>query len=158
MIIGDPYRIAIQLEQLDILCSPSGIFNFIINDTLMPGKGVTIDLYIVISSLKESFNSGIKKHTTDIGSIPIEEMNFSEGEPENLISLNVAELHDYGCNFWLGFDMHEERFIYSTDFENSFFEIRFPRGTVEKLINKLPLAEDLVMYNTDGILITKIDG
>lgn len=50
MIIGNPYQIAIQVEQIDVLCSPSGIFNFIINDMLIPGRGVTIDLYIVISS------------------------------------------------------------------------------------------------------------
>lgn len=30
MIIGNPYQIAIQIEQIDTLCSPSGIFNFII--------------------------------------------------------------------------------------------------------------------------------
>jgi len=99
MIIGNPYKVAIQVEQLDILCSPSGIFNFIINDMLIPGKGVTVDLYIVISSLKESLESGLKKNTDDIGSTCIDNIDFSEGEPENLIALNVAELYDYGCNF-----------------------------------------------------------
>ncbi len=110
-------------------------------------------MYLMVSC----FNSGVKKYTADIGSTPIEEMNFSEGDPEGLISLNVAELHDYGCNFWLGFDKHEERLIYSTDFENSFLEMRLPRGTVEKLINKLPLAEKLIMHSVDGLIITKID-
>lgn len=156
MIIGDPYRIAIQLEQLDILCSPSGVFNFIINGLFIPGKGVTIDLYIVISSLKESLDLGLKKYNADIGTIPIEKMDFSEGEPENLIPLNVAELYDYGCNFWLGFDGNEERLIYTLDFENSFSENRFPRGTIEELIRKLPLADSLIMDKNDGIIITKI--
>lgn len=157
MIIGDPYRIAIQLEQLDTLCSPSGIFNFIINDVLIPGKGVTIDLYIVISSLKESFHSGIENCTIDIGNISIDDMDFSEGEPKNLIPLNVAELCDYGCNFWLGFDGNEERLIYSTDFENSFSEIRLSRGTVEFLITKLPLADSLIMDKIGDVIITKIN-
>jgi len=157
MIIGDPYRIAIQLEQLDVLCSPSGMFYFIINDSLIPGKGVTIDLYIVISSLKESFNLEIDKYQMDIGNVPVSEMDFSEGEPDNLMRLNVAELHDYGCNFWLGFDGDEDRFIYSTDFENSFSEIRLPRGTVEKLIRGLPLADNLIMDKIDNIIITKIN-
>ncbi|GAA5107773.1 hypothetical protein GCM10023211_09240 [Orbus sasakiae] len=39
MIFGDPYQVAIQIEKIDILCSPSGMFNFIIDDLLIPGKG-----------------------------------------------------------------------------------------------------------------------
>ncbi|CAI2154583.1 TPA: immunity 42 family protein [Serratia fonticola] len=156
MIIGDPYRIAIQVEQVDTLCSPSGIFNFIINDLLIPGKGVTIDLYIVISSLKESLDLGLKRYSADVGNAPIEKIDFSEGEPENLIPLNVAELHDYGCNFWLGFSGNEDRLFYSLDFESSFIESRFPRGTVEELIRTLPLAGSLFMDKSDDVIITKL--
>lgn len=155
MIIGNPYQIAIQVEQLDVLCSPSGIFNFIINDMLIPGKGITIDLYIVISSLKESLETGLKKYTNDIGGTLIENMDFSEGKPKDLIPLNVAELYDYGCNFWLGFDGNEERLIYTLDFENSFSENRFPRGTIKELIRNLPLAENLIMDKYDDIIITR---
>lgn len=158
MIIGNPYQIAIQIEQIDTLCSPSGIFNFIINDTLIPGKGVTIDLYIVISSLKESLEVGLKEINDDIGDTPIEKIDFSEGIPENLISLDVAELYDYGCNFWLGFDSNEDRLIYTLDYENSFIENRFPKGTVEKLIRKLPLADALILGKTNDIIITRING
>lgn len=157
MIIGNPYQIAIQVEQIDVLCSPSGIFNFIINDMLIPGKGVTIDLYIVISSLKESLEVGLKGLNEDIGNMPIEKMDFSEGIPEKLISLNVAELYDYGCNFWLGFDGNEDRLIYTLDFEKSFNEDRFPRGTIEKLIRSLPLADTLIMDRTNDTIITKIN-
>ncbi|MCT4701373.1 immunity 42 family protein [Enterobacteriaceae bacterium H20N1] len=156
MIIGNPYQIAIQVEQIDVLCSPSGIFNFIINDMLIPGKGVTIDLYIVISSLKESLEIGLKEVNDDIGNVTIEKMDFSEGMPENLIPLNVAELYDYGCNFWLGFDGDEDRLIYTLDFENSFIENRFPRGTIEKLIRTLPLADSLLLDKNNDIIITKI--
>ncbi|MDF7680592.1 Imm42 family immunity protein [Enterobacteriaceae bacterium ESL0689] len=156
MIIGNPYQIAIQIEQIDTLCSPSGLFNFIINDVLIPGKGVTIDLYIVISSLKESLEEGLKKTTQDIGNISIENMDFSEGEPQNLIPLNVAELYDYGCNFWLGFDYNEERLIYTLDFENSFIENRFPKGTIEKLIKTLPPADMLIMNKINNIIITEV--
>ncbi|MDI2113783.1 Imm42 family immunity protein [Commensalibacter nepenthis] len=99
MIIGDPYQIAIQVEQIDILCSPSGMFNFIINDIFIPGKGVTIDLYMVISSLKESLEAGLKEIDGDIGDIPIEQIDLSEGEFKNLISLNEGVLYDYGCTF-----------------------------------------------------------
>ncbi|EOU9513609.1 Imm42 family immunity protein [Cronobacter dublinensis] len=94
MIIGNPYQIAIQVEQVDVLCSPSGIFNFIINDMFIPGKGVTIDLYIVISSLKESLDAGVREINEDIGNVSIDKIDFSEGTPEKLISLNVAELYD----------------------------------------------------------------
>lgn len=156
MIIGNPYQIAIQIEQLDVLCSPTWIFNLILNDVLIPAKGVTTDLYIVISSLKDSLEIGIKDIDGDIGGYPLDEMDFSEGTPDKLISLNVAELYDYGCNFWLGFDGDEERFIYTQDFENSFMENRFPRGTVERLITSLPDAEMLVMDKDKDITITKI--
>ncbi|OUI77616.1 hypothetical protein HK18_06405 [Commensalibacter intestini] len=158
MIIGDPYQIAIQVEQIDILCSPSGMFNFIINDIFIPGKGVTIDLYMVISSLKESLEAGLKKIDGDIGDIPIEEIDLSEGEFKNLISLdNEGVLYDYGCDFLLGFDGNEERLIYTVDYAKSYAETRYPKGTVEKLIRKLPLAESLTIDKTNGVIITKIN-
>lgn len=156
MIIGNPYQIAVQLEQIDILCSPSGIFNFIINDRLIPGRGITIDLYIVISSLKESLSNGLKNKIPDVGDIPIKKMDFSEGMPDKLISLNGAELHDYGCVFWLGFDGDEERFIYTIDFEENFMEVRYPKGTIEHLINSLPPANYLVMEKKDNFITTTI--
>ncbi|MEB6334603.1 Imm42 family immunity protein [Serratia rhizosphaerae] len=157
MIIGDPYQVAIQVEQIDVLCSPSGIFNFIINDIFIPGKGINIDLYVVISSLKDSLEAGLKEVNEDIGNVPIEKMDFSEGMPEKLISLDVAELYDYGCNFWLGFDGDEDRLIYTLDFEKSFIEKRFSRGTIEKLIRKLPLADSLIIDKNNDIIITKIN-
>lgn len=145
------------MEQIDVLCSPCGVFNFIINDMLIPGKGVTIDLYIVISSLKESLEVGLKGVNEDIGNIPIEKMDFSEGIPEKLISLDVATLYDYGCDFWLAFNGNEDRLIYTLDFENSFNEDRFPRGTIEKSIRSLPLTDTLIMDRTNNIIITKIN-
>lgn len=156
MIVGDPYQIAIQLEQIDVLCSPCGIFNFIIDDSLIPGRGITIDLYIVISSLKESLDIGLKKQLPDIGNISIDEMDFSDGEPDKLIQLNCAELHDYGCVFWLGFDGGEDRLIYSIDFEKSFKESRYPKGTIECLIKKLPLVDFLIMKKNDNIITTNV--
>lgn len=156
MIVGDPYTIAIQIEKIDILCSPCGMFNFIVNDELIPGKGVTIDLYVVISSLKDSLEVFSKKNPLEIGDYPLENMNFSEGEPEGLIYLNSASLYDYGCNFWLGFDGDDERFIYTLDYENTFQEVRYSRGTVEKLIRSLPPAEFLVMKKNNNLIITEI--
>lgn len=77
--------------------------------------------------------------------------------PENLISLDIAELYACGCNFWLGFDGDEDRLIYTLDFENSFIKNRFPGGTIEKLIRKLLLADSLIIDKINGILITKIN-
>ncbi|MDB6375139.1 Imm42 family immunity protein [Photorhabdus bodei] len=155
MIIGDPYQIAIHIEQIDVLCSPSGMFNFIINDTLVPGKGVTMDLYMVISELKESLEDGMRKNLRDVGNIPLSDLDFSEGEPENFISLS-SELSDYGFIFWLGFDGDEDRLIYTTNYEKTFQEERYPRGTIEKLIKDLPLAEDLVMKKTGAFINTEL--
>lgn len=160
MIIGDPYQIAIQIEkieQMGLRCSDSGMFNFIINDIFIPGKGVDIDLYMVISSLKESLEAGLKEIDGDIGDIPIDQIDLSEGEFKNLISLNGGVLYDHGCNFWLGFDGNEERLIYTVDYEKSYVETRYPKGTVEKLIRKLPLAESLTIDKTNGVIITKIN-
>ncbi|WP_187498583.1 Imm42 family immunity protein [Erwinia aphidicola] len=156
MIIGNPYEIAIHIEQIDFLCSPSGIFNFIINDTLIPGKGVTVDLYIVISSLKESLESGLENLEHTIEKRPIEKIDFSDGNPKGFISLNVAELHDYGCVFWLGFNDNKDRLIYSLDFEKTFSEVYFSHGTVEKLVKKLPKSDNLIMDKADGVIITRL--
>ena len=156
MIIGNPYAIAIQIEKIDTLCSPCGMFNFIINDKFVPGKGVTIDLYVVITSLKDGVNVNPEKMVCEIGSLPLEYIDFSEGEPEDLLYLNSSGLYDYGCNFWLGFDGDEERLIYTVDYEKTFHEARYPRGTIEKLIDSLPFSEDLVMEKNENLIMTGI--
>ncbi|HEY0210186.1 Imm42 family immunity protein [Acerihabitans sp.] len=151
MIIGDPYTIAIHIEQIDIFCSPSGMFNFIIGDSLLPGKGVTTDLYMVISELKESLEKGINRNLKCIGNIPLCELDFSHGEPDGLMLLS-SELSDHGFVCWLGFDGNEDRFIYSLDNEKTFHEERYPVGTIEKLIKDLPLSENLVMKKTGAFI------
>jgi hypothetical protein len=153
MIFGNPYKIAIQLEMIDVLCSPSGMFNFIINDIFIPGEGVTIDLYLVISSLKESLENGLKQNIPELGKKDINQLDFSEGSPENCIILDTALLSDYGCLFWLAFDGDEERLIYSIDYEKTFQEQRFPKGTIYKLISSLPLAENLSIKKLNNNII-----
>lgn len=157
MIFGNPYQIAIQIEKIDFLCSPSGMFNFIIDDVLIPGRGVTIDLYLVISSLKESLEIGLKQNISDLGNKSINQLDFSEGSPEKCIALDTAVLSDYGCLFWLAFDGDEERLIYSIDYEKTFKEQRYPKGTIHKLISSLPLAENLFLKHLrDDIINTEI--
>lgn len=152
MIIGDPQKIGVQLEYLLPLTSPSGIFNFIIEDELIPGKGTAIDLYIVISSLKESIHQSLKEMVKDIGNISILDLDFSDGAPENIIWLDTGELSDYGCVFWLGFDGEVERLFYSTDYEHTIQEKKYPRGTIERLIKSLPDADDLEIRKIDDMI------
>jgi len=158
MIIGNALDIGIQLEYITPLNSPSGLFNFIIDDGLIPGKGTVIDLYMVILSLKDSLGYHLNSGIQDIGDINIEKLDFSNGAPENIIWLDCGELSDYGCVFWLGFNGEEERLFYSVDYENTIQEKRYSRGTIEKLINSLPSPEQLKIKKTnDMISITDID-
>lgn len=158
MIIGNALEIAIQVEYIIPLNSPSGLFNFIIDDGLIPGKGVSIDLYTVISSLKDSLDYHLNSGIQDIGDIKLEELDFSDGAPENIIWLDSGELSDYGCVFWLGFNGEEERFFYSVDYEKTIQEKRYARGTIEKLINSLPSPEKLKIKKiNDMVSITDID-
>jgi len=143
MIIGNVLEIAIQLEYVIELSSPSGLFNFILDDNLIPGKGTVTDLHVVISSLKDSLSSQLVNGVNDIGNIALDDLDFSDGSPENVLWLDVCELSDYGCVFWLGFNGKYERLFYSTDFEKTIQEKIFPRGTIEILINNLPDANTL---------------
>jgi len=155
MIIGNVLEIGIQLEYILELNSPSGLFNLIIDDELIPGRGTVTDLYVVISSLKDSINSQLSDGVCDIGNVPLADLDFSDGSPENVIWIDACELSDYGCVFWLAFDGDFERFFYSTDFEKTIQEKRYPRGTIEKLINSLPDPNLLRMNKiNDQILIT----
>ncbi|WP_218966241.1 MULTISPECIES: Imm42 family immunity protein [Snodgrassella] len=157
MIIGNPLEIAIQLEYVIDYCSPSGFFNFVINDKLIPGKGVDTDLFVVIASLKESVNWYLQNEPKDIGDIKLESMDFSEGAPDNIIFLDCCELSDHGCVFWLGFDGDEERLFYSTDYEKTIQEQRYPKGTIANLINSLPNSFDLKINRiNDDITNTEI--
>lgn len=157
MIIGNVLEVGVQLEYIVELSSPSGLFNFILDDELIPGKGTVTDLYVVISSLKDSLNSQLSDGVCDIGGVSLADLDFSEGSPENVIWLDACELSDYGCVFWLAFDGDFERFFYSTDFEKTIREKRFTRGTIEKLINSLPDANLLKMNKlNDQILVTSM--
>ncbi|WKT00362.1 Imm42 family immunity protein [Gallibacterium salpingitidis] len=109
MIIGNPYEIAIQLEQVDYLCSASGIFNFIIDHRLYPGEGITINLYTTISALKHSLDNQLNH--LKVNCTPLSEMDFSDGEPENTIILYNGELFDYGFICWLAVTEDEDRFF-----------------------------------------------
>lgn len=157
MIIGNALEIGVQLEYVVELGSPCGLFNFILDDQLIPGKGTVTDLFVVISSLKESLKSQLLDGVDDIGNIPLEKMDFSDGAPENVVWLDTCELSDYGCVFWLAFDGDFDRFFYSVDFEKTIQEKRFPRGTIENLINNLPDPNRLkIDFINKNLLVTNV--
>ncbi|PTU70391.1 Imm42 family immunity protein [Chromobacterium haemolyticum] len=150
MIVGNVFEMGVQLEYVLSFNSPSGIFNFIVDDKLMPGRGVVMDLYVIISSLKGSIND--LEGVADIGGTSLEALDFSNGSPDNVVFLDVSELSDYGCVFWLGFDGEEDRFFYSLDYEETIQEKRFPRGTVEKLLRCILHADSLEIKKIENMV------
>lgn len=156
MIYGDPYKIGVQLELVAIYTPyiiKCGMFNFIIDEELIPGKGMLLEFYHVIEDLKDNLNIGLAKKIPDIGPIPLEQLDFSEGEPKNIIYLGAGHLYDVGCCFWLGFDRDEDRFFYTTDYEKTIREKRYPRGTIEKLILRLPAIDEIEFHSKSTIRI-----
>lgn len=161
MIVGDDFfKIAFQLEfMVPDYSSPSGMFNFVINEKLIPGESVAVDLYVAISFLKDSVNSEVIETTSDIGNINLDEMDFSEGAPEGIIWLDtgVAEISGRGYWFYLGFNGNEERLIFTTDAGKSYQEDQYARGTVKKLIDSLPNPEDMeIIKRKEVIFLTDL--
>lgn len=161
MIIGDDFfKIAFQLEfMVPDYSSPSGMFNFVINEKLIPGESVAVDLYVAISFLKDSVNSEVIETTSDIGNINLDELDFSEGAPEGIICLDtgVAEISGRGYWFYLGFNGNEERLIFTTDAGKSYQEDQYARGTVKKLIDSLPNPEDMeIIKRKEVIFLTDL--
>ncbi|WP_380181071.1 hypothetical protein [Kalamiella sp. sgz302252] len=161
MIIGDDFfKIAFQLEfMVSDYSSPSGMFNFVINEKLIPGESVAVDLYVAISFLKDSVNSEVIESASDIGNIVLDELDFSEGAPEGIIWLDtgVAEISGRGYWFYLGFNGNEERLIFTTDAGKSYQEARYARGTVKKLIDSLPNSEDVeIIKRKEMIFLTDL--
>lgn len=157
MIIGDDFlKIAIQIEFIITdYSSPSGMFNFIINEKLIPGESVTTDLYVAISFLKDSVRNELIENVKDIGNIALDELDFSEGAPKNIIWLDtgVTEISGRGYWFYLGFNGDEERLIYTIDAGESYQESRYARGTLKKLIDNLPNSYELEIIKRNEIIL-----
>lgn len=163
MIIGNDFsKIAIQLEyMIPYYSSPSGMFNFIIDEKFIPGEGVAVDLYVTISFLKKSINDESIQDLPDIGNVKLDELDFSEELPHGIIELDTgaAEISGRGYWFYLGFDGEEERLIFTIDEGESYQERRYPRGTMKKLINSLPNADELeIVQQNEVIMLTDLKG
>lgn len=161
MIIGDNFfKIAIQLEfMIPYYSSPSGMFNFIIDERFIPGESIAVDLYIAISFLKDSMSDELIKGMPDIGNVKLNELDFSEGAPEGLIWLDTGaeEISGRGYWFYLGFDGEEERLIFTEDAGENYQECRYSRGTIKKLIDNLPDANNLrIIHRNDMVMLTDL--
>ncbi|MDM1298315.1 hypothetical protein HXZ94_07345 [Empedobacter falsenii] len=106
-----------------------GIFNFWINDKAYPAEATNITLGGLMHELTANIPA-IENLKTDIGDLPIEEIDFSDFENENLIWFDTDQLFQYCFAIVLGFNKDEERLFYSTDFEKSYHEITLPKGVV----------------------------
>lgn len=110
-----------------------GIFNFWIQDTCYPGKGINITLnsifYTLVSNIEVINN--LKK---DFGEKPINEIDFSSLDGDNFVWIDTGELFQFGFGLGLGFNNNMERIFYIKDFEESFQEINLPKGSFMRIL------------------------
>lgn len=162
MIIGkDISIIGFQVEFVKKIITPHGVFNLMIDQDLVLGGGVLVDLYSVIHFLKDSLSEGLARlelgKVPEIGSVLLSEIDLSEGTPDSLIYLDFGELSNRGCVFHLGFNGGEERLIYSLDSEKTYQERKYPKGTIKDLIEALPNCDELEIRRcSEMVLITDI--
>jgi len=162
MIIGkDISVIGFQVEFIKKIITPHGVFNLMIEQDLVLGNGVLVDLYSVIHFLKSSLSEGIARldlgGIPELGSTPLNEIDLSEETPDSLIYLDFGELSNRGCVFHLGYNGDEERLIYSLDGEKTYQEKNYPRGTIQNLIEAIPNWDELeIIQRGEMIALTDI--
>jgi len=113
-----------------------GVFNFWINDTCYPAKGINITLNSLFNILSSNIEE-IKALNSDIGDIPIERIDFCSFDSQDLIWLDTGELFQFGFGMVLGFNKESERLFYTFDYEKSYSEIILPKGTVVSTLQAL---------------------
>lgn len=117
-----------------------GVFNFWINDTCYPAKGINITLNSLFNILSSNIEE-IKALNSDIGDIPIEKIDFCSFDSQDLIWLDTGELFQFGFGMVLGFNKESERLFYTFDYEKSYSEIILPKGTVVSTLQALLRCE-----------------
>ncbi|WP_373359054.1 Imm42 family immunity protein [Acinetobacter lactucae] len=113
-----------------------GVFNFWINDTCYPAKGINITLNSLFNILSSNIEE-IKALNSDIGDIPIEKIDFCSFDSQDLIWLDTGELFQFGFGMVLGFNKESERLFYTFDYEKSYSEIILPKGTLLSTLQAL---------------------
>ena len=135
-----------------------GPINFIIDYEVVP-KSYPFNYKIetVFYNLQNSFWNKIYLENSEgeLGELGDRKINYTKldfGEELNIFEIETTEMGDktddncrVGCtHMWLGYDGNEERLIYSTDFGQTYREIRLPRNTVETVIMSLPTNTELL--------------
>nr|WP_315180200.1 hypothetical protein [uncultured Cardiobacterium sp.] len=106
---------------------------------------------IVFDNLKWSFKEPCYpggSNGKDFGERKFSAKKYNKLKINNILSIETSEMgmnvgnnHDYSLDSLLlemGYSGTQERLFYSFDHGNSYREIRFPKGTVESIIFKLP--------------------
>ncbi|MGV6988185.1 hypothetical protein ACWA5Z_04175 [Testudinibacter sp. P80/BLE/0925] len=122
-----------------------GEIKILIGETIYPaGNDELYTLKIVFSNLKESFvnkyyPAGITKNG-EFGEKNFDVNKWGKLTLKDVFAIEVTELGGGHTQLGLcmGYSGDSERLFYSFDNEKSFNEIRYPKGTVEKIIFSLP--------------------
>lgn len=161
IISNDISVIGIQIELIKKIGTPHGIFNIILEQDFIPGNNVFVDLYSVIGFLKDSLSDGLSRldrnKIAEIGSTPLNNIDFTGETPEGLIYLDFGELSNKGFVFHLGFNGDFDRLIYSLDAEKTYQEKQYKKGTVQNLIESIPNCDELItIYRNSMVSLTDI--
>ena len=144
MILGDLPEFGIQF---DVLTSSDiwrfGSFNFIIDDTFIPGTGTNWTLNSAFASLKfteQDFSDAFKNDFTleTAHELYFLAKSHSGQNGKDFIELDITELSDTGLELFLFSDISHERLIYTTNAGITIYEKRLPKWTVMNVLKDLP--------------------
>jgi hypothetical protein len=149
MIIGNPQDFGLHLEVFETSeYWKFGLFNFIIDDHLIPGFGTNWTLNSLISQLSfksEHFERAFKLDfiTDSAHDLYSFAKNNSGSSMEGYLEIDITELSDTGCEFFLFSADKEERFIYTTNGGLTIHEKRMPKWSLMNILNQLPEISSL---------------
>lgn len=144
MIIGNPQEFGIHFEVFETSeYWKFGLFNFILDDKLVPGFGTNWTLNTLFAQLKFTREDFEKAFKVDfIGGSEYELYsffkNYSGPDRECFLEIDIIELSDLGWEFLLFSAGKEERFIYSSDGGTTVYEKRMPKWSLMNLLSQLP--------------------
>ncbi|MBG3013418.1 immunity 42 family protein [Proteus faecis] len=160
MIFGDPYDFAVIYEKVEESNDgywKFGFFNFVIKDELFPAKGSNYTLHMAINYLKDSVEEidncrPLDDHSINecelFGLIAHSHIKILDTDPDDFeiipsqpigVDLSPVEISDVG--FYLFYYIENgdyESLIFSKDYGVTISKVMFPKGTIKKVLNKLP--------------------
>lgn len=164
MIFGQPFEFAVfyeLLEKTEDNCWKYGLFGFFIEDEMYPSKGSNYTLHMAINYLKDSYQeiNSCKSTGLDLSgsaSELITQLAHSHGilldsDPDDLelpdseaegVFLSPLEISDVGFYlFYYPKDNDEECLVYSSDYGSTAKKTILKKGTVSRVLEKLPNQE-----------------